>query len=193
MHPAARYWWTLERNRISETIQKSMDTNIPSKMTSSKPSLPWINNTRKRNIRKKRKLYDKARKTGSFKLWDKLRKSRRKNDRYMRKPHREHVKNIRDSLKSDNTKPSWNYVKFLRRNVFDISPLSSAGRIISSPKEKAEVLNEYFLFCLHKSSPFSRRDKFDQNPIFFDFWFFTYIVLMYRYLQLPITLGSQKC
>ena len=47
-------------NRLKDTVHKSMDANIPSKMTSSKPSVPWINPTIKRSIRKKRKLYDKA-------------------------------------------------------------------------------------------------------------------------------------
>lgn len=131
-------------NRFTDTIKKSMDSNIPSKMTSSKPSVPWINSNVKRNIRKKRKLYDKARKTGDFELWDRFKELRRKTDRQMRKLHRDHVRGIGDSLQSENTKPFWNYVKALRRDVFGVSPLSSMGRIASSAKEKAEALNKQF-------------------------------------------------
>jgi hypothetical protein len=131
-------------NRFTDTVQKSMDSNIPSKMTSSKPNVPWINSTMKRNIRKKRKLYDRARKTGDFEHWDKFKELRRKNDRQMRKLHRDHVRGIGDSLESENTKPFWNYVKALRRDVFGVSPLSSNGRIVSTAQEKAEALNTQF-------------------------------------------------
>lgn len=113
-------------------------------MTSSKPSVPWINSSIKRTLRKKRKLYDKARRTGDFHLWDKFKDLRRKTDRQMRKLHREHVRDIGNSLQSNNTKPFWNYVKSLRRDVFGVSPLSTAGRIVSSAKEKAEALNSQF-------------------------------------------------
>ena len=61
------------------------------------------------------------------------------------KLHREHVRDIGDSLQSKNTKPLWNYVKSLRRDVFGVSPLTTtAGRIESSAKEKAEALNKQF-------------------------------------------------
>ena len=40
-------------NHFNDTVHKSMDANIPSKMTSSKPSVLWINPTIKRSIRKK--------------------------------------------------------------------------------------------------------------------------------------------
>ncbi|XP_072028466.1 uncharacterized protein [Amphiura filiformis] len=139
-------------NRFTNTIQKSMDVNIPSKMTSSKPSVPWINATMKINIRKKRKLYDKARKTGDFELWDRFKQSRRKIDRQMRTLHREHVHSIGECLETDNTKPFWNYIKSLRRDVFGVSPLNLTGRIASSAKEKAETLNKQF--C----SVFTRED-----------------------------------
>ena len=97
----------------------------------------------KRNIRKKRKLYDKARKSGDPELWDKFKQLRRKNDKEMRKLHQEHIRNIGDSLHSENTKPFW-YVKALRKDVFGVSSLTSAGRIVSGAKEKAETLNDKF-------------------------------------------------
>ena len=129
---------------FTSTILESMDDNIPSRITSSKPSIPWINTNMKRNIRKKRKLYDKARKSGDPEHWDKFKQLRRKNDKEMRKLHQEHIRNIGDSLHSENTKPFWNYVKALRKDVFGVSSLTSAGRIVSDAKEKAETLNDQF-------------------------------------------------
>jgi hypothetical protein len=129
-----------------------MDTNIPHKMSSAKPSLPWVNASIKRGIRKKRKLYNRARKTGDFATWDKFKDLRRKIDRQMRKLHRDHVHDIGTSLQSENTKPFWNYVKAIRKEVFGVSPLTSMGKIVSGSKEKAEALNQQF--C----SVFTRED-----------------------------------
>ena len=129
---------------LTNTIKLAMDTNIPSKITSSKPSVPWINSDIKRKIKKKRKLYNKARKTGDFELWDKFKELRRKNDREMRKLQRDHIRSIGDCLESNNTKPFRNYIKSLRRDVFGVSSLNSEGRIISTAREKAETLNNQF-------------------------------------------------
>ena len=98
----------------------------------------------KRSIRKKRKLYNKARKTKSHRLWDEFKKLRRRNDRQMRKLHHEHVRKIGDSLQSNNTKPFWSYVKSMRRDVFRVSLLSVGDRIVSDAKERAEALNSQF-------------------------------------------------
>ena len=56
--------WTI----FTHTMLKSMDKNIPHKTSSSKSSLPWVNASIKRSIRKKRKLYNRARQTGDFYL-----------------------------------------------------------------------------------------------------------------------------
>ncbi|XP_062899789.1 uncharacterized protein LOC134344246 [Mobula hypostoma] len=121
-----------------------MDANIPHKINSSKPSLPWVNALLQRSIRKKRKLYNRARKTGDFSTWDEFRLLRRKVDRQMRKLHRDYVYDIGTSLQSENTKLFWYYVKAIRREVLGFSLLSSMGRIVSGAKQKVEVLNQQF-------------------------------------------------
>ena len=47
-------------------------------------------------------------------------------------------------LETDNTKPFWNYVKALRRDVFGVSPLNSMGKVVAGAKDKAEMLNKQF-------------------------------------------------
>ena len=129
---------------FTQTIHESMKKNIPSKMSSSKPSLPWVNATLQKKIKNKRKLYDRARKTGDFTLWDKFKEPRRKIDRELRKGRQDYIRGIGASLQTDNTKPFWNYVKALRREVFGVSSLTSKGRIIPDAAGKAETLNQQF-------------------------------------------------
>jgi hypothetical protein len=49
-----------------------MDKHIPSKLTSTRYNLPWLNHTLKKMTRKKKKLYDRARKYGRPKDWSKF-------------------------------------------------------------------------------------------------------------------------
>ena len=128
-----------------DTLQLSMDQHIPSKLSSSKPSQPWITNATKREIRKKQRLYKKARKSNSTILWDQFKTLRRRTDRKIKKQYKTYVRDvIGTSLQSENTKPFWNFIKTKKQEVFGISALSVAGRTISSAKEKAETLNNQF-------------------------------------------------
>ncbi|XP_072018292.1 uncharacterized protein [Amphiura filiformis] len=129
---------------FTRIVQKSMDSHIPSKMSTSKVRLPWMNDRMRKMCNKKRKIYDKARKTGDFATWDKYKDIRRKNDRELRKLQRKYIRDVCDTLESNNTKPFWRYIKSLRREVFGVGPLEHLGRIASSAKDKAEALNAQF-------------------------------------------------
>ena len=51
-------WW----NAFKSGIHKAMDTHIPSKLSSSKYRTPWINQPIRRELRRKQRAYNKARK-----------------------------------------------------------------------------------------------------------------------------------
>ena len=51
---------------------------------------------------------------------------------------------IGESLKSEDTKPFWNYIKKMSQEVFGISSLTSSGRTVSLAADKAEALNQQF-------------------------------------------------
>ena len=72
--------WNLFRSTLLESIQR----NVPSKMTTNKCSQPWIDTTIRRGIRKKRKLFRKARKSNSVTDWVAFRSQRTKLDRQIR-------------------------------------------------------------------------------------------------------------
>ena len=49
------------------------------------------------------------------------------------------------SLKEDNTKPFWNYLKTKRQEVFGVSTLKTADdKFVSSTTDKANALNDQF-------------------------------------------------
>ena len=131
---------------FKDILLASMDKHIPSKMSSSRFNLPWVNHSIKREIRKKNRYYKKARKSGTPASWEKFKAQRRTTDRKIRKAHRDYVKDtIGGSLKEDNTKPFWNYLKTKRQEVFGVSTLKTAdGKFASSTTDKANALNNQF-------------------------------------------------
>ena len=141
-----------------KALETSINKHIPSKIISSRFSYPWINNSLKRAINKKKRLYRRARRHGSASNWKKFREFRRRVDKNIQSAHNAYLKNvIGASLEGDNTKPFWHYIKSKRREVTGVSPLKIDDDIITSAKGKAETLNEQF--C----SVFTR-EKQDQIP-----------------------------
>ena len=140
-------------NEFNQLIMNAMNEFIPSKVTSSRWKLPWINSTIKRNINKKKRLYKKAKKISSAADWQRFKLLRRSTDREIRKAKNEYMEDIIGGfLQTNNTKPFWNYIKSIRQEVFGIPTLSVDNVDLTLPREKANALNEQF------SSVFTKED-----------------------------------
>ena len=128
-------------DNFQTTLQAAIDKYVPSKLSSTRYNSPWIDQSIRRDIRRKQRLYNKARKSGSSKDWENFKSLRR----LIRKAHNQYVNNvIGESLKSDNTKPFWKFIKSTRQEVFGISSLSTGGRRVSCARDKAQALNQQF-------------------------------------------------
>jgi hypothetical protein len=131
---------------FKSTLLDSIDKHIPSKMTSARFTLPWVNRDIRKLIRKKQRRYNKAKRTNNWKDKENFRDCRRKIDRAIRKEYRRYVSDvIGGSLESNNTKPFWKFIKAKKQHTFGIAPLNSgSGKVATSPVEKAETLNNQF-------------------------------------------------
>ena len=76
------------------TILGAMDDLIPTKMTSTKVHLPWLDNSIKRSIRKKQRLYNKAKRSKDDKDWAAFRCLRNSVDKQIRKSHLSYVSDV---------------------------------------------------------------------------------------------------
>ncbi|XP_077997350.1 uncharacterized protein LOC144450581 [Glandiceps talaboti] len=150
---------------FKSTLLDSMDRNIPSKMSSPRFSLPWVNHKIRRQIRMKQKIYNKARASGNYHDNDSFKKFRRQIDRNIRKEYRRHVKeDICGSLESNNTKSFWKFIKSKRQQTFGTAPLTGKdGKLAQSASEKAAVLNNQFtsVFTVEDTSNLPLLDKSD--------------------------------
>ena len=155
LHPNTAVYSSVEElyTSFKNALSDAIDKHIPSKTSSSHFSYPWVNNSIKRDINRKKRLYNNARKHGSASCWARFRKLRRQIDRKIRKAHGSYIREvIGASLKSDNTRPFWNFIKSKRKEVSGVSPLNVANNIISSAKGKAEALNHQFCSVFTKEN-----------------------------------------
>ena len=132
--------WNSFKNAISET----MDRNIPKKTVKSKADTPWMTNKIKRMIRKKKRLYKKAKKC-SNKSDSKTFHDYRKSVRNLL--HTEYYKYINNLLEPENdssSKSFWKYIKSRKQDSVSIRTLKDNGNIAESAKEKAEMFNSQF-------------------------------------------------
>jgi len=127
---------------FKSTIMSLIDKNIPSRLSKSKRDYPWINRDLKKMMKKKAKLYKKAKKT---KNWDRFRSHQRECRRALRRAEWDHVNNvIEEGFKDNNSKPFWNYIKSKRKDNIGVAPLKVAGKLLCDSKDKANALVNQF-------------------------------------------------
>ncbi|MCG8078128.1 MAG: reverse transcriptase family protein, partial [Candidatus Thiodiazotropha taylori] len=138
--------WQTFRDFVGTTIQ----TNVPSKMTSTRFSQPWISRKAKRSSRRKKRAFRRAKATGSDADIDRY-KQACKDTRYeCRKAYNTY---IGDMVTTDrNPKKLYSLVKGKRCDSSGVSPLKSGGLTHSDPATKATILNSQF------SSVFTQED-----------------------------------
>ena len=125
-----------------KTIFEVLDKHVPSKICSAKRSLPWLCPKLKKLIKRKSKLHQRAKRSGS---WEDYRVFQRHCRKQFRQAEWDHINNvIIEGLQSNNTKPFWNYVKSKRQDNIGVAPLKSDGQLISDNKGISDVLVKQF-------------------------------------------------
>ena len=137
---------TVDENwkRISGFLKKCMEDLIPSKMSKSRRHLPWITTDLKRKMRKRDRLFKKARRHPSTSRWKTYSQYRNMVTKLVHQAHHDYVNNIIGNSLQDNPKAFWSYVKHCRAENVGIPSLRSDKGIHMTDKDKAECLNSFF-------------------------------------------------
>ena len=134
--------------KLNHGIYEIMEKNtlcIPSKLTSNIHILPLINHTLKTLIKKKNKLYNKARQYRKKEDWDYYKIHNRYTQKALRQAHWGHANAIlEDSLESGNRKPFWKYIKAKKKDNIGVAPIKDKGQLYSDSQIKAELLSKQF-------------------------------------------------
>ena len=132
-------------NRINELSNEC----IPNKNVKIKPSnLPWLTTTIKRLIRKRKRLFRKAKQTSNPASWQKFRRLRNKITSMIRLSKQNHINTLADKLKSEtlSSRDWWPTLKHFisTSQTSTLPPLQCNDELVTDDTEKANLLNDYF-------------------------------------------------
>ena len=119
-------------NLITSFIQDSADKHIPSKISRSVSSVPWITPEIRRKIRKRNETHAKAKKTGSAKIRSKFETLRREIKADIRKQHDLYVNNLVGAVKA-NPRDFYRYINSQKKDTQGIPPFEKETRRWSCP------------------------------------------------------------
>ena len=140
------YSRTVEENwQLFKTcLQDSVSKNVPQKTIRNQNSLPWINHDIKCSMKKRKRLYDRAKQTGKPEDWAAYRLERNEVNSKLELAHLSYCNRLFDESFSGNRRQFWKYIRAKRKDATSISSLLVNGSLISESKGKATVLSDQF-------------------------------------------------
>ena len=135
---------------------KDMNSLIPSRMYSTRFHLPWLTPECKKLCAKKRRYYNRAKKSGKQSDRAAYKDLQNKTRNALRHAHWDYVNSIlKDGLESGNNKPFYQYIKSQQQDNQGVSALreKSSGQLHSDAASKARLLSEQFKSVFTRSDP----------------------------------------
>jgi hypothetical protein len=132
-------------NHFKSHLNKIIEKHVPSKFTSSRYSLPWLDSSLRRLIKRKNRLYRKIKKSSDEGMQAKFKNVKHECQKQIRNAHKIFVKSILEKgLQENNNKAFWKYIKSKKQDNFGIQPLRLDGRLFSDDVTKSEILSTQF-------------------------------------------------
>ena len=121
-------------DHFEASLVEAVDRHVPSKVCRKHQSTPWINCSVHRLLRRKKRLYKKAKRN---KNWSKYYHFQKECRRSIRKAEWEYVNSkIKEGLANNSTKQFWRYIKSKRQDNVGVSPLKDHRKLVSDTKSK---------------------------------------------------------
>ena len=150
--------------KFKVTLLESMAQHIPKKNTKSRDSYPWITQEIRKMIKKRDRLSKKLKKNPRLtELETKYKETRREVKKLIRKEYWNYVCSLFEENKDEvDARPClkrfWTYIKHQRSSSVGISPLRHEGKLVTDPKEKAEILNNQFFKAFSSGLQYSKEE-----------------------------------
>ncbi|MCG8047067.1 MAG: reverse transcriptase domain-containing protein, partial [Candidatus Thiodiazotropha endolucinida] len=134
---------------VTDAILNLVNKHIPNKTIHIRKSdPPWLTNDIKKLMRKRKRLYDKYKRTKQEQDFNKYKQVRNQVTAFIRKAKNDELNKLKNKLKDPNInqKDWWKTLKnFIKpEQQSSTPPLKADNIIISDEKEKADLLNDYF-------------------------------------------------
>ena len=144
-HMSVNDMWVSFKSAVIAAIERF----IPSKMTKTKYSSPWIDSSIKRLIKRRDRLHFRARKSSSPDIKSNYKRFRAHVQKVIRDAYWKHISNIfsfdTDSAdpdcprKNEKAKKFWSFVKSLKKDAFGINSLRENGILKTDTLDKANI------------------------------------------------------
>ena len=133
---------------------EAIKTHIPSKKVQDGKHVPWLNVKIKRSIRKRKRLYNKAKNSGKDTDWSAFRKFCNAVRHKLDTAQDDYINGI---LNAENLRTApkkfWSFIAHKRKDQSGIPPLQTDGKTISNNREKADLLNTHYGSIFTKDDP----------------------------------------
>ena len=149
-HMSVNDMWVSFKSEVLAAIERF----IPSKMTKTKYSSPWIDSSIKRLIKRRDRLYFRAHKSSSPDIKSHYKRFRAHVQKGIRDAYWKHISGIfsfdTDSAdpdcprKNEKAKKFWSFVKSLKKDAFGINSLRENGILKTETLDKANICNRQF-------------------------------------------------
>ena len=149
-NPCVDTMWT----DIKDLLIEAAGMFIPRKTTKKKDACPWMDRELLNLMNTRDRLFRRSKKGGSEKIEKRYLLYKSTVQAQLRRRHRAYVHNLftsADLSKDDPSKRFWRYIKHRRSpTVSNIDPLRSGNKLLTSPLDKANLLNDQFVSVFSK-------------------------------------------
>ena len=122
-----------------------MDQHVPTKMTSTRHTHPWVNITLRKLMRKKQRAHRLAKRARQARDWNRYKKLQAEAQRSTRKAHKGYMEDIVSQDLKENSKRFWSFIKSKRQEASGVLALMKEdGYLQSDSSVKAKILNKQF-------------------------------------------------
>ena len=141
-------------------IHTIKDERVPSKMTQTRQTHPWMNRRIRRAIRHKQLAHKRSRRTGTKKYKDKYKKLQAEVQFEARSAHKQYMQDVVSNSYKGNPKKFWSYIKSTGQESVGVSPLKNEDCLLKRDNQsKADIFNSQFESVNTKEDTSSLPDK----------------------------------
>ena len=150
-------------SNFKDTLFVNMKKSIPTRKLKNKQEIPWLKKETKRMLRKKRRLYKRARRSNDSEDYTEFKNFRIKARNKLHSDYHKYLNNLLDPEQDSTSKNFWKYIKARKQDSVSIGTLKSDGSIAETAENKANMLNKQFISVFTKEDLSNIPDK-GQSP-----------------------------
>jgi len=141
-----------KRSALKSHTDRVTECFVPSKMTSKRHNVPWMNRSLRCLCRKKNRFYKKGRRSGSPSSWTRYKESKTAVTKSLWEARNNYIGSIINNAFRDNDiKLFWRFIKSQCNNDgLGITLLKSGDHLVADASSKAELINHQFKLVFSK-------------------------------------------